>query len=194
MPSCARLLLSLRLSLDDIAKSTNGFSGADLSYIVSRSAKFAIKDSIEAAIKAQKAAEEAGEDIEMEEDPVPYITRQHFEEAMKTASRSVSDSELRRYEHMLRRSSRPVARLTSDSLRTPATMATPSSQLWAVMAMTTIFITRRDDGLIILLLFYVRNGINIIYWKKKKVSGYQTRFERLDADYCWDFLPSYRPW
>lgn len=86
------------LSLDDIAKSTNGFSGADLSYIVSRSAKFAIKDSIEAAIKAQKAAEEAGEDIEMEEDPVPYITRQHFEEAMKTASRSVSDSELRRYE------------------------------------------------------------------------------------------------
>ncbi|KAF5093476.1 hypothetical protein D0Z00_004047 [Geotrichum galactomycetum] len=86
------------LSLDDIAKSTNGFSGADLSYIVSRSAKFAIKDSIEAAIKAQKAAEEAGEDIEMEEDPVPYITREHFEEAMKTASRSVSDSELRRYE------------------------------------------------------------------------------------------------
>ena len=69
-----------------------------MSYIVSRSAKFAIKDSIEAAIKAQKAAEEAGEDIEMEEDPVPYITRQHFEEAMKTASRSVSDSELRRYE------------------------------------------------------------------------------------------------
>lgn len=86
------------LSLDEIAKSTHGFSGADLSYIVSRSAKFAIKESIEAAIVSQKAAEASGEeDVEME-DPVPYITRDHFEEAMKTASRSVSDSELRRYE------------------------------------------------------------------------------------------------
>lgn len=86
------------LGLEEIAKSTEGFSGADLSYIVSRSAKFAIKDSIEASIKAQKAAEENGEDVEMVEDPVPYITREHFEEAMKTASRSVSDAELRRYE------------------------------------------------------------------------------------------------
>ena len=29
---------------------------------------------------------------------MPYITRAHFEEAMKTAKRSVSDAELRRYE------------------------------------------------------------------------------------------------
>lgn len=90
------------LSLDEIAKSTNGFSGADLSYIVSRAAKFAIKESIEASIRAMKAAEAAGTtDVDMEEDqedPVPYITREHFEEAMKTASRSVSDGELRRYE------------------------------------------------------------------------------------------------
>jgi transitional endoplasmic reticulum ATPase len=86
------------LSLQELAKSTHGFTGADLSYIVQRSAKFAIKDSIEAAITAQREAEAAGnEDVEME-DPVPYITRAHFEEAMKTAKRSVSDSELRRYE------------------------------------------------------------------------------------------------
>uniref|UniRef100_A0A060SYS4 ARAD1A19316p n=1 Tax=Blastobotrys adeninivorans TaxID=409370 RepID=A0A060SYS4_BLAAD len=90
------------LELQEIAKITNGFSGADLSYIVQRSAKFAIKDSIEAQIAAEKAAEEAGTtaedgDVAME-DPVPYITRSHFEEAMKTASRSVSDAELRRYE------------------------------------------------------------------------------------------------
>lgn len=86
------------LSLQELAKSTHGFTGADLSYIVQRSAKYAIKDSIEAAITAQREAEAAGnEDVEME-DPVPYITRAHFEEAMKTAKRSVSDSELRRYE------------------------------------------------------------------------------------------------
>lgn len=100
------------LKLTEIAKITHGFSGADLSYIVQRSAKFAIKQSIEAQIKAQKLkdASKTNEDVEMkkegedeiegaiEEDPVPYITRAHFEEAMKTAKRSVSDAELRRYE------------------------------------------------------------------------------------------------
>lgn len=35
---------------------------------------------------------------EQEEDLVPYITKEHFAEAMKTAKRSVSDAELRRYE------------------------------------------------------------------------------------------------
>lgn len=101
------------MDLGEIAKITSGFTGADLSYIVQRAAKFAIKDSIEAQIKASKkrevsdAVKQEG-DIEMtdkskseeeeEEDPVPYITRSHFEEAMKTAKRSVSDSDLRRYE------------------------------------------------------------------------------------------------
>jgi len=32
------------------------------------------------------------------EDPVPEITRAHFEEAMKFARRSVSDNDIRRYE------------------------------------------------------------------------------------------------
>lgn len=33
-----------------------------------------------------------------EEDPVPEITRDHFEEAMKYARRSVSDNDIRKYE------------------------------------------------------------------------------------------------
>lgn len=33
-----------------------------------------------------------------EEDPVPQITRVHFEEAMKFARRSVSDNDIRKYE------------------------------------------------------------------------------------------------
>ena len=109
------------LELSSIAKATQGFSGADLSYIVQRAAKFAIKDSIEAKRKmdAEKAEKvKAEEDVEMadgdaaaaaaavkpeepeepEVDPVPYITKEHFSEAMKTAKRSVSDAELRRYE------------------------------------------------------------------------------------------------
>lgn len=33
-----------------------------------------------------------------EDDPVPEITRSHFEEAMKFARRSVSDNDIRKYE------------------------------------------------------------------------------------------------
>lgn len=34
----------------------------------------------------------------MEEDPVPEIRRDHFEEAMKYARRSVTDNDIRKYE------------------------------------------------------------------------------------------------
>ncbi|AOA65350.1 AAA ATPase [Komagataella phaffii CBS 7435] len=99
------------LDLQEIAKITKGFSGADLSYIAQRAAKFAIKDSIDAQkrLLEEKATHklESSEDIEMTEakqdgeevdDPVPFISHIHFQEAMKTAKRSVSDAELRRYE------------------------------------------------------------------------------------------------
>ena len=33
-----------------------------------------------------------------EEDPVPVLTKAHFEEAMRSARRSVTDVEIRRYE------------------------------------------------------------------------------------------------
>ena len=33
-----------------------------------------------------------------EDDPVPEITKQHFEESMKFARRSVSDNDIRKYE------------------------------------------------------------------------------------------------
>ena len=53
-------------------------------------------------IERRKAREAAGEDVDMEddeaEDPVPQLTKAHFEEAMSTARRSVTDQEIRRYE------------------------------------------------------------------------------------------------
>lgn len=36
--------------------------------------------------------------FQTDEDPVPEITRAHFEEAMKFARRSVSDNDIRKYE------------------------------------------------------------------------------------------------
>ena len=88
-----------------LARNTHGFSGADLTEICQRAAKLAIRESIEADIRKareRKEKEEAAEDANMEEDdeedPVSVITREHFEEAMKYARRSVSDGDIRRYE------------------------------------------------------------------------------------------------
>ncbi|CAN8096806.1 unnamed protein product [Discula destructiva] len=89
------------IDLNYIAAKTHGFSGADLGFITQRAVKIAIKESIALDIERTKTREAAGEDVEMEddaEDPVPELTKRHFEEAMQMARRSVTDVEIRRYE------------------------------------------------------------------------------------------------
>jgi len=99
------------IDLSFIAKNTHGYSGADLTEICQRSCKLAIRDCIELTMKhrreVMKEKEENGEeddDAEDEEDeeddydPVPFITKAHFEEAMKFARRSVSDQDIYKYE------------------------------------------------------------------------------------------------
>ncbi|KAJ3414744.1 AAA ATPase cdc48 [Chytridiales sp. JEL 0842] len=96
--------LSKDIDLDYIAKITPGYSGADLTEICQRAAKIAIRASIEADIRSERARKEAAErgeevmeDVE-ESDPVPEITKAHFEEALRFARRSVSDNDIRKYE------------------------------------------------------------------------------------------------
>lgn len=90
------------VDLNYIASRTHGFSGADLGFITQRAVKLAIKESISLDIERRKAREAAGEDVDMEDedsaDPVPQLTKGHFEEAMASARRSVTDVEIRRYE------------------------------------------------------------------------------------------------
>jgi len=89
------------VNIDFIAQNTHGFSGADLGFVTQRAVKLAIKQSIAIDIERRKAREAAGEDVDMEvdeEDPVPVLTKAHFEEAMRSARRSVTDVEIRRYE------------------------------------------------------------------------------------------------
>jgi len=94
--------VSSDVDLEFIAKNTHGFSGADLGFITQRAVKLAIKESIAKEIERQRAREAAGEDTSMDdvdaEDPVPELTKVHFEEAMRNARRSVTDVEIRRYE------------------------------------------------------------------------------------------------
>ncbi|XP_053676102.1 transitional endoplasmic reticulum ATPase TER94 [Anopheles nili] len=88
------------VDLNYVAKVTQGFSGADLTEICQRACKLAIRQAIEAEIRRERdraANQNSAMDMD-EEDPVPEITRDHFEEAMKFARRSVSDNDIRKYE------------------------------------------------------------------------------------------------
>jgi len=88
------------VDLDYMAKVTKGFSGADITEICQRACKMAIRQSIEAEIRNERErAQNPDADMEIEEfDPVPELTRVHFEESMKYARRSVTENDIRKYE------------------------------------------------------------------------------------------------
>jgi transitional endoplasmic reticulum ATPase len=85
------------VDIEFLAKKTAGFSGADLTEICQRACKLAIRESIEKDIEMRKSKMET-EASEEESDPVPEITKAHFEESMKYARRSVTDNDIRKYE------------------------------------------------------------------------------------------------
>jgi transitional endoplasmic reticulum ATPase len=92
------------VDMEFLSKTTHGFSGADLTEICQRACKLAIRECIEKEIDHEKERQQRaarGEELMEEEeeyDPVPEIRRDHFEEAMKFARRSVSDNDIRKYE------------------------------------------------------------------------------------------------
>ena len=91
--------LAADVSLEKMSQTTHGFSGADLSGIAQRAVKLAIKESIAKEIQYEKMKEKGQiEDMDADFDPVPELTRNHIEEAMKGARRSVSDHDIRKYE------------------------------------------------------------------------------------------------
>ena len=85
---------------------TEGFSGADVTEICQRAAKIAIREAIaadeaimlEEDVMDAKGVEFDEENIEEYDDPVPAITKSHFEEAMSFARRSVPESEIKKYD------------------------------------------------------------------------------------------------
>lgn len=80
------------VDLKAIARSLEGFSGADLSEICQRAAKLAIRESIEYEIK----------NPDSKEDPVPCLTKRHFDEALKYARKSVTRQEIESFEAFAR--------------------------------------------------------------------------------------------
>ncbi|RYH32728.1 AAA family ATPase [archaeon] len=87
------------VDIDKLARSTEGFSGADITEICQRAAKNAIREAVAAEkFRAQKIAAGEIDETAPYEDPVPFIRKEHFEEAMTRARRSVSEKDIRQYQ------------------------------------------------------------------------------------------------
>eukprot|EP00922_Rhytidocystis_sp_ex-Travisia-forbesii_P000818 GHVS01001181.1.p1 GENE.GHVS01001181.1~~GHVS01001181.1.p1 ORF type:complete len:811 (+),score=158.51 GHVS01001181.1:81-2513(+) len=90
--------LASNLPIPFVGQKTAGFSGADLAELCQRAAKAAIRDSIAADELKRGNAEEGAMDTEDSGDMVAEITRKHFEEAFHGARRSVSQTDLAKYD------------------------------------------------------------------------------------------------
>lgn len=90
--------VAANVSMDFLAQQCEGFSGADMTELCQRATKAAIRESI-AAEEERKKLMSGDDDANMEmDDPVPVITRAHFEEAMSNARRSVTEYDLNKFE------------------------------------------------------------------------------------------------
>jgi transitional endoplasmic reticulum ATPase len=89
------------IRMEQLADATEGFSGADITEICQRAAKNAIRDSIKAGIERQnrvEAGELTQEEADALPDPVPFITKVHFEASMSKARRSVGPEIIAQYD------------------------------------------------------------------------------------------------
>lgn len=85
-----------------LAENTGGFSGADITEICQRACKFAIRECIDYRMEKRREMKNPDAmDVE-EDDPVKTLLPRHFDSAMKTARRSVTDRDLQRYESFAR--------------------------------------------------------------------------------------------
>lgn len=90
------------VNLTTLAMATEGFSGADITEICQRAARNAIRESVDSGkARARRLAtgvSSESRDSDPSWDPVPFIRRDHFEEAMARARKSVSAADIKVYE------------------------------------------------------------------------------------------------
>ena len=92
------------VSLEFVGKMCDKFSGADLKELCNQICKCAIKESIEAEMQKKALMKDGkGEDLELMEDPVPVLTKRHFEYGLANCRMSVSETDLNRYEEFKRK-------------------------------------------------------------------------------------------
>ncbi|BAM41098.1 cell division cycle CDC48 homologue/transitional endoplasmic reticulum ATPase [Theileria orientalis strain Shintoku] len=80
------------VDIAEMADALEGYSGADIAEVCHRAALEAIRESIEEEIKRRRPLEKG------EKDPVPYITKRHFQIALKNSRKSVEKNDIELYE------------------------------------------------------------------------------------------------
>ncbi|KAL2541084.1 Cell division control protein 48E [Abeliophyllum distichum] len=91
--------LSKDIDLRALAKYTQGFSGADITEICQRACKYAIRENIEKDIERERKRRDNPDSMDEDiDEEVSEIKPAHFEESMKFARRSVSDTDIRKYQ------------------------------------------------------------------------------------------------
>jgi transitional endoplasmic reticulum ATPase len=101
--------LAADVDIAGMAARCDGFSGADITEVCQRAARNAIRELVnklgeQKSKLAQWKSSHAAASGPLE-DPVPCIRKDHFEEALSRARRSVSEGEVRRYEQYKKSSS-----------------------------------------------------------------------------------------
>jgi transitional endoplasmic reticulum ATPase len=90
--------------IEFIAKMCDKFSGADLKELCNQVCKSAIKEAIEAELSKKSLMKDGkGEDLDLGEDPVPTLSRRHFEYGLANCRMSVGDADLNKYEEFKRK-------------------------------------------------------------------------------------------
>jgi len=88
-----RTPISADCDLTYLAAKTEGFSGADLTEICQTACKLAIREDI-----VHEATINDGDEFEEDKDFLPELLPRHFEEAVRSARKSVSDRDLAQYQ------------------------------------------------------------------------------------------------
>uniref|UniRef100_A0A803KV66 AAA+ ATPase domain-containing protein n=1 Tax=Chenopodium quinoa TaxID=63459 RepID=A0A803KV66_CHEQI len=97
--SCLRKSpVSKDVDLAALAHYTHGFSGADITEICQRACKYAIRENIEKDTEKEKKRTENPDFMDESEESLSEIKAEHFEESMKYACRSVSNTDIRKYQ------------------------------------------------------------------------------------------------
>jgi transitional endoplasmic reticulum ATPase len=87
------------VDLNFIAKLSEGFSGADMKELCNAICKSAIKEAIESELQKKELVKERDDmEIDMVDDPVPTLTRRHFEIGLTQCVKSVSREDLAKYD------------------------------------------------------------------------------------------------
>jgi transitional endoplasmic reticulum ATPase len=89
-----RIKLSSDVNLEELAKKTEGYTGADIAAVVREAAMLALRETIKERTPTAKP-----------------VSMKHFEEALKRIPPSLSTEDIRRYEDMAKRLRRAIAGL-----------------------------------------------------------------------------------